>query len=636
MLLRLMKDWFTRRLAADRTAIERARVALATGDVDTAHALCEELLRVAPRDTEVLHLAGAVASIRGDSERAIAMLTLAAESSSDPQPALGLAQLLRRAGRIAEAVEYFKRALEIDPGQYEARVALADTLYRNGDHAGAETHLREALAVRPDAVEAQELLTALLHHQARQAELASLGEHWQRSRPVGGRSIMLALLTPAILGSQREIEEVRSELARRLDELIDGPPLEVADPVREIRITPFYLAYHGMNDRDIQRRIGRLCRKAYRPACGAPIPPRREGGRIRVGFVSQHFNSHSVGRVTHGLVSGLPRDRFEVTVFSLARHDDELARLFRTRSDRYVALDGEPLAAIERAIAAERMDVLFFTDVGMDPLTYFLAYSRLAPLQCVFWGHPDTTGIDTLDCFISHDALEVEDAQEHYTERLVRLPAWVHPGYRRVARPSPLKSRGDYGLSANAHLYVCPQQPFKLHPDFDSAMAAILRGDPRAEIVLAEGQHPRFTQLLRQRFRSTLPDVEARIRILPHMPWADYLNLIAISDVMLDPFHFGGCNTTYEGLAMGVPVVTLPPRFLRGRFSLGCYLKMGMTECLAATPEEYATIALRLGTEPDYRRVIAGRIGERSGALFDNFEVAAALADFIGAAHSAP
>ena len=126
-----------------------------------------------------------------------------------------------------------------------------------------------------------------------------------------------------------------------------------------------------------------------------------------------------------------------------------------------------------------------------------------------------------------------------------------------------------------------------------------------------------------------MPDVAERVRILPHMGWADYLNLIAVSDVMLDPLHFGGANTSYEALALAVPVVTLPPAYLRGRHTLGCYLRMEMSECVANTPRQYAQIALRLGTEPEYRRAVAGKIAERNDVLFDNGEMAAALGDYL-------
>lgn len=631
MLARLIREILRKRPAQITAAgLSEIHDALKSGDLEWAGALCGRALRADPDNTDVLHLAGIVAHRQGRREQAIHLLTRAAASETDPQPSLGLGHVLLEAGHADRAIFYFERAAHIEPELYEARIALANALYGRHRLRDAEPHLRKAIALHPDSHEAHRLLAYLLYEQAHHTEAAEAARTMQRIRPADGAKIFETLILPSIYQSTREIEETRQTLQRKLDLLLEGPPLAVTNPVEEIGITPFYLAYHGMNDRDIQRRIAQVIRKAYRPACSAPIARKPHGGRIRVGFISEHFNSHSVGRVNHGLISGLRRDEFEVTVFSLARHEDELARRIRASSDHYVAFDREPLSTIEAAIAERAMDVLIFTDVGMDPLTYFLAYSRLAPLQLVAWGHPDTTGIDTLDYYISADALEIPGADSHYTETLVRLPAWIMPNYQRPKKPQPLRPRSNYGLGDHAHIYVCPQQPFKLHPDFDQAIGAILRGDPKGEVVLVEGAHPNMTELLRRRFHRTIGDVAARVRFLPHMAWPDYLNVIAVSDVMLDPFHFGGANTSYEGLAMGIPVVTLPPPFLRGRHTLGCYLKMEMTDCVARSPQEYADIALRLGTQEDYRRHVVRQIEERSEILFGNGEMARALGDFLG------
>ncbi len=57
----------------------------------------------------------------------------------------------------------------------------------------------------------------------------------------------------------------------------------------------------------------------------------------------------------------------------------------------------------------------------MDPFSYLLAFSRLAPVQCVTRGHPDTTGILNIDYFISCEDFETEGAEMQYSESLVRM-----------------------------------------------------------------------------------------------------------------------------------------------------------------------------------------------------------------------
>jgi predicted O-linked N-acetylglucosamine transferase (SPINDLY family) len=131
------------------------------------------------------------------------------------------------------------------------------------------------------------------------------------------------------------------------------------------------------------------------------------------------------------------------------------------------------------------LDVLFYPEVGMDPLTYTLAFSRLAPVQCATWGHPVTTGLPAIDYFLSSVDLETEEADGHYTEKLVRLPR-LGVCYERPPMPAPAE-RTSLGLPERGHLYACPQSPFKFHPDFDAILGGIPAPRPEGVLVLAGG-----------------------------------------------------------------------------------------------------------------------------------------------------
>src|SRR3546814_4469016 len=90
-----------------------------------------------------------------------------------------------------------------------------------------------------------------------------------------------------------------------------------------------------------------------------------------------------------------------------------------------------------------------------------------------------------------------------------------------------------------------------------------------------------------------------RFVVLPRMRLNGFLNVLALADVVLDTWPFGGGNTSYQSFAMGVPVVTLPGRFMRGRTSLVHYRHMGIADCIADSADSYVDIALRLGTDPE-------------------------------------
>jgi predicted O-linked N-acetylglucosamine transferase (SPINDLY family) len=104
------------------------------------------------------------------------------------------------------------------------------------------------------------------------------------------------------------------------------------------------------------------------------------------------------------------------------------------------------------------------------------------------------------------------------------------------------------------------------------------------------------------------------------------------ADVVLDPLHFGGGNTSYQALGLGLPIVTLPGAFMRGRVTAGCYRKMGVGTCIATTSDEYIDLAVRLGTDAAFNAAVRAEIVAHSGALFEDEN---AVHEFEAFLHSA-
>jgi predicted O-linked N-acetylglucosamine transferase (SPINDLY family) len=224
--------------------------------------------------------------------------------------------------------------------------------------------------------------------------------------------------------------------------------------------------------------------------------------------------------------------------------------------------------------------------------------------------------MDTIDYFISSEDLETEESEQHYTETLVRLKTL--PIYYYRPQQKKLRGRAGYGIPEDRHLYVCPQTLFKFHPAFDELLGNILRADPLGSLILIEPAHPHWQEVLQKRWSRTIPDVVEQVRFIPRLTPEGFLNLCALADVMLDPLHFGGGNTSYEGLAVGTPIVTLPSQFLRGRITCALYKQMGVLDCIAASPEEYVERAVQLGTDPAYRAQVRDRLLAASGVLYEN------------------
>jgi protein O-GlcNAc transferase len=596
----------------------------------------------------------------GQAEAALASYQAALTLDANSREARNnLANLLRELGRDQDAAHFDAAKADLTQ-QLDRLVNEAATLHAKGEYKQALDRWTDVLRLAPDSALAHHaragtlnelrLFDEALEYEERglafdanhipsldgACKLALIAGDTDKVRrysdrlhalqPSDALRIKTRLALPVVNESVADIVKVRRDFEAGLDELL-ATPLRVENPVDDLATLSFYLAYHGENNRPLQEKLGRLMVRAC-PTLTWEAPHchdyRRPAGRLRIGFASELFRNHSIGKTSAGLMAGLDRERFEVFALNLpgsARTDDTMRQQMRQRSDHWLTFEGS-LDPVRRQIADLRLDILFYQDIGMTPFSYYLAYSRLAPLQCLSYGHPDTTGIGNLDYFISNDLYEREGAADHYTERLFQLhnlPTLAY--YYRPPLPTGTLEKGHWGFSDSDHLYVCAQTLFKLHPEFDAILGGILQRDPQARIVLIDGNYKVWTRGLQKRFRTNLGELASRITFINRLDGAHFLALLRLADVALDTIHFNGMNSSLEALAMGTPVVTLPKHLQRGRHTQAMYAQMEMTDCIARDLNDYVDIAVRIATEPDLRHALSHKIQQHNAVLFENRRV---------------
>lgn len=544
-----------------------------------------------------------------------------------------LGVLYGQSGNVREAVRCMEQAVRLAPTDHEVRDLLGvayNTLDRLAD---AASQLEEAIRLKPDFADAFANLGLSYGAQGliEQAESA-----FAKALELGagdGVRIRTAILCPVVAESTEAIPAIRQGLSERIAALMKQP-LAVRDPIEEVCRIAFYPAYHGLNDRQLQRELASLFLHAT-PSLGYVAPHCQSGTRpvvhtddkVHVAFVSRYFYNHSVGIHNLGLIRDLPRDRLHVTLVRFSEDEDRLAEAIRQAADETITLIG-PLASWRETMAARQFDIICYADLGMDPSTYFLAFARLAPVQCVLPGHPVTTGIPAIDYYISNAELEPDNADEHYSERLVRLRnlPTAFGSLQRWTQPSP---RSQFGLAEDAHLYVCPQMPFKIHPEFDSLAREILRRDPKGQLIMFHDQDRKWSPLLMERLKHGLGDVADRVVFLQRLSAEGFYLFLGLCDVLLDSVHFSGGTTSCQALSLGVPVVTLPGQFMRGRVTYALYRRLGVLDCIARDREEYVQIALRLASDRAWRDSIVARIKAAAPAVFSGADSARELGDFF-------
>jgi protein O-GlcNAc transferase len=634
---------FDRTLALDPNAAEthanRAIVLLQLGRPDEALAGFDRAIALQPDYVEAHHDRGLTLWKSG--RLADALASFDAAIAFDPEYAeahLDRANLLRHLGRAADALAGYDAAIALDPDHAGMRGDRGDVLRRLGRPAEALASFDRAIALRTGDAGIYFSRGELLRLDGRtDAAVASMEAGLAVDRLHGACWLGSCFAQlPILYRSDIEMPVRRQSYMAALERLA----VAVADPAvrqtvaQEIGPSPFYLPYQGENDVDAQAAYGGLAARVLAATWPAvsPAPRPTSGSRIRVGLVSGFFRDHTVFKMfLEGWLTELDRDRFEVIGFHTGGVSDATTAWAAARCDGFVR-DLASRAAWRQSIVDAAPHVLIYPEVGMDPMVGWLAPQRLARVQCVAWGHPETTGMPTMDYFLSADLMEPPDADTHYTERLVRLPRLgLH--FTPDPRPAEPLDRAALGLDPGLPVFWSGQSLFKYLPRHDVLFPRIAAAAGRCRVVflsnVSAGVTAAFRERLGQAFAASGLDAERYCTILPPMPFARYLGAVGLADVVLDTPDWTGGKSTLDSLALDPAIVTIPGSFMRGRQSAAILRHIGCGATIASSFDEYVTIAVRLALDPAWRGEVRAAVGAGKHRVFGDLECVRALEAFL-------
>lgn len=508
--------------------------------------------------------------------------------------------LLQAAGKLQDALLAFEQAVQIDFRDASSWNNLGLCYQAAYQGKAAEDAYLQALSLEPGLLEARLNLARLQRERnlpdAALAQLELLEQDLKvAEQHFGALPYLKAFVLPVILAQPSEASRWLAHLEQGLQQLLNQP-VSLRDPLQELGSLPFYLPYLAGPGQE--RALLETLAVSFRQACPrlswqAPhtLQPRRPG-RWRIGLASAHFYQHTILHLFGYLFEQLDPERFELIALLLAKQEDSLTAQVRQQAAAFVRLPQE-LQAAQEQIAGLELDLLLYLDVALEPMSYFLAFGRLARVQWLTWGHPLTSGLDSLDGFLSSRGQDAEPAQQAYSEKLIELPEFF--GCWRPVRGSA-KSRVELGLP-EGRLYLCPQSLFKLQPEMDTLFAGILRRDPEGWLVLIEGLYPEWRQTLQQRWAAQL-DLN-RLIWLPRLSQPDFLAVLEQGQVMLETRPFGGGLTILQAFAAGTPVVSWPEAALKGRLAKVIADSLDWQQGIVEGADAYAERAVELAKSWD-------------------------------------
>ncbi|MBU3616535.1 glycosyltransferase family 41 protein [Polynucleobacter sp. JS-Polo-80-F4] len=517
---------------------------------------------------------------------------------------LNFGNSLKKAKQFSAAIDCYQHALKINPEHAKTFFLLGEIYYDSGDCDLAKTYYAKSLTLDPSNLLTQFALT-----------IAQIPKVYKNEQEV--------LASRASFSNQLGHLQANSHQSCSFDEILNI-----------LKRHPFYLAYQDENNEPLLSQYGALCSKQalaiqdhFRNITQAP----KSKGKIRIGIVSHFFCNHPVWHaITKGWVNHLNPDQFEINLFNTNGLEDAETDFAKSKTANYINCTN----SIERAaqtIIAQNLDLLLYPEIAMDTTSKALACLRLAPVQAVSWGHPETTGLETIDFYLSGQMLEPNRGEDFYSEQLVRLPNLGTYFENEIVKPIT-PNLAALGIDPSLPILLCAGSPSKYNPNDDSVFIEIAKRVGQCQFIFFNFDE-NLTAILKERlqlaFSDAQLDAKAFLRFIPFLKKEEFHGLMQKADLYLDTIGFSGFNTAMQAITCDLPIVTIEGKRMRGRLASAILNQIGLENLVCQTNNGYIDLVVELLQNRDRLNAYRDQIAKSKAILFNDLEPIKALENFL-------
>ena len=502
------------------------------------------------------------------------------------------------------AIASFDKAIELNPDHAKAYCNRGFSLRELCQELSAKESLLKSLSINPDQAHAKWALTLL-------------------NIPILSKDVL-------------NLEESRGQFLKGLNELdywFDESRLKSAFEAVGC-IQPFYISYQDFNNREILSRYGAMCNRLmlrWKQLNNLENKFFEKKKKIQIGIVDFHISNHSVwNAITKGVVSNLDPDKFDIHIFFLGKDFDQETKIAKSYATSFTQ-DKTSLLDWSNSIIEKNIEVLIYPEIGMQQLTTQLASMRLAPVQVVTWGHPETSGLPSIDYYLSSQLFERINSQDLYSEKLIELPNLGCHYSRLAVMPSKLDLK-TLGIDSNQPILLCPGILFKYMSQYDWVLSEIVKRIGKSQLIFFSYEE-KLTAIFKERLKKSFEErnlkIEDHVIFVPWLNREDFYGLLNSADIFLDTIGFSGFNTAMQAVDCLLPIVTLEGQFMRGKFASGILMRMGMSDLIAHTIEEYIELAVRLVQNKEFHKKISLCMNNSRDILYEDKDPIRALETFL-------
>lgn len=509
-----------------------------------------------------------------------AIAELAARLREQPDDAAilhDLAVLYGQAGRVADALDFARRAVALDQNEMEAWLNLGNLESRLKNFDQAITALTRATELAPDDPRGWFSLGNVFALSGQRRESIVALENARRSAPT---SVDILASLALAYRKQARLDDAIATYQSALD----------IDPGNARLHSNLLVAqqYHRDTNDQTQFDHHQLWNARHGTTNTEPGLAKDHAAPLRVGYVSGDFRTHPIGYFLTGVLNNHDRRAVTALCFSDTRTIDTMTEALEEKSDKWIDTRGMSDDEFCNLVRREKIDILI-------DLSGHFSHSRLiafthkpSPVQASWAGYVGTTGLTAMDWLIA-DKHHAPDGYEAYaSERIVRLPQ----NYICYTPPETAPDVERPPCLENGYVtFGCFNNFAKINDSVLSIWSEILNATDNSRLILktADLDQPD----LRDHVMASMAKLgieKSRIELRTASPHAELLATYNDIDIALDPFPYSGGLTTLEALWMGVPVVTKTGQTFAGRHSTAHLSAVGLDDWIADSNSSYVKI----------------------------------------------
>ena len=503
-----------------------------------------------------------------------------------------------------KSIELFKKIQVNYPNNLSVLRNLSHAYAFSGDFINAENTIKNIIKLNENEPYIFQFLASILRNQDKIEEMISLIDKGLKKNLMNPKwKYQKDLLFPIIMKDNKEIHKYREKVSNCYDQILKSNEELNYDNDQIIQTPHYEMSYNQHDNLELNIKSVKALRKIYKELNETIVEDKNKNEKIKIGFISEFFTNHTIGRLFKNIIFSLDQSKFNIFVFhSNKTKKNEIFNEFVEKEKKgYLKNITLPKKLNEKIkiFKKEKFHILFYPDIGMSVEMYYLSLIRLAKYQIMSWGHPETTGSESIDYFLCSKTLITYETAKSYSEKLLLMDQL--PMIYEI--PNVENKLNDKSLSKN-NIYSCPQTMFKFHPDFDHILSEILKKDKKGILYLIKDTNKVYYHKLIERFKKIKDFDLDRVIFIDQLNRDGYINHLGSSSVLLDPLYFGAGNSFHESMVYGTPTVTMPTKFIKSRIVTAAYIQMEVDNPpIVKNDKEYIEMAVDFANAKDLSNI---------------------------------